>query len=150
MNSMDKIVFTFVEISVAVAASLNLISIGSDYRHWLAALVGSLLAVTRMGGTKSEKIINSAGGFSASSFISPAACEWFNVHPDSNKGVLIFFIVGYVSMLVLSILTDAINSTKGHVPGLVSTLMGSLKTKIKNLFGNGKTEQNEEDRPGGS
>lgn len=148
MNLMDKLVFTFVEFSLLAMGSINLISIGSDYRHWLAAGVGSLLAVTRMKLSKTEKVINSFGGFSVSSFLSPAICEHYNILPDGNKGVAIFFAVGFVGMLILSIIIDILNNTRGQVPTAVSTLSKAAINKLKSILGmtseEGDSEQKEE------
>lgn len=119
MNLFDKIIFTSIEAVAFLFGISNLIEIGADYRHLMAAMVGSLLATTRMKLSRTEKVINSLGGFSTSSFVTPALCDHYSIEPHSATGILSFFIVGFAGMLFLTMIVDFLNTTKGQIPAIV-------------------------------
>lgn len=146
MNQMSKVIGITLDIIFAAIGLGNLIVIGSDYRHILAAISGSLLVTTNMKSkTIAEKMWYALGGFSVSCYVTPHVCERYGCDNQSTFCIAIYFIVGVLGMSLMTILLAILDETKTNIPKLIVDIFKLITVKIKNYLG--VNEETNNDKP---
>lgn len=135
MNTMNKVILISLDVVFAAFGLGNLIALGSDYRHILAAISGALLVTTNMKSkTTGEKLWYLLGGFSVSCYVTPYVCEYYGCNNSSTFCIAIYFLMGVLGMSLMSILLSVLDETKTNIPKLIVDFFKYLTIKIKNLL----------------